>query len=136
MCRCILTIIQPIKWHVLKSETPKRNHQNETTVTTETIEAKRPIERNYQSDRNKRTMYYIHYSLLRCFVSRFVDFVVLFRSFRYFVLVVTVVFDGFVLVFRGLVHALPTHYTTVYFASNVRLKFKQNTTALRKRTIY
>ena len=44
-------------WHVLKPETHKRNHRNETTVTTK---AKwRRNERNHQNNRSKRMMHHI-----------------------------------------------------------------------------
>ena len=38
-----------VLWHVLKPETPKRNHRNETTETTETTKTKRPK----RNDRNE-----------------------------------------------------------------------------------
>ena len=77
-------------WHVLKLETPKRNRQNEIAKT------KSPKRKG----RNKITMYHIHYLFSTCFVTRF-GRSVLFRPFR---------FDGFVLVFRVLIHALQKFY--------------------------
>ena len=77
-------------------------HRKCTKTQNETIETKRPKppkqtkrnsrnERNHRNYRNKRTMYHIHYSLLRCFANRFSGFVIVFRWFRYFGLVVSVV---------------------------------------------
>ena len=78
--------IQPAPvWHVLKLETPKRNHQNEIT------ETKRPKQNNDVS----------HTLLVLDVFCHSFGRSVLFRSFR---------FDGFVLVFRVLIHALQKFY--------------------------
>ena len=74
-------------WHVLKPETHKRNHRNETTVTTEA--KRRRNERNHQNNRSKRMMH--HILVLEMFCHSFRWFVIVFRWFSYFGLVVSAV---------------------------------------------